>query len=114
LAAANHFSQAVSDSAAGTYSRLYYFERAAGAYIRALQAGRPLRVLSDEIAEKLAVEMAGYPDKANRLFGEFKEAVGEESSTYANELKGGICNPPLGGAPFRIAAPKCAVGVHGL
>ena len=37
---------------ADTFNRLYYFERAAETYIRALQTGQPLRVLSDEIAER--------------------------------------------------------------
>lgn len=35
---------------AETFNRLYYFERAAETYIRALQAGRPLRVLPDAVA----------------------------------------------------------------
>jgi len=79
----NHGVLVAGDSVADTYSRLYHFERAAGTFIRALQTGRPLRVLSDEIAEKTAVEMAGYPDKANRHFGELKRILDEEGSDYA-------------------------------
>jgi ribulose-5-phosphate 4-epimerase/fuculose-1-phosphate aldolase len=79
----NHGILVAGDSVADTYSRLYHFERAAGTYIRALQTGRPLRVLSDEIAEKTAVEMAGYPQKAERHFGELKRILDEENCNYA-------------------------------
>ena len=79
----NHGILVAGDSVADTYSRLYHFERAAGTYIRALQTGQALRVLSDEIAEKTAVEMAGYPDKANRHFSELKRILDEDGSNYA-------------------------------
>lgn len=79
----NHGVLVAGDSVADAYSRLYHFERAAGTFIRALQTGRPLRVLSDEIAEKTAVEMAGYPQKADRHFGELKRILDEDGSTYA-------------------------------
>jgi ribulose-5-phosphate 4-epimerase/fuculose-1-phosphate aldolase len=80
----NHGVLVAGESVADTYSRLYHFERAAGTFIRALQTGRPLRVLSDEIAEKTAVEMAGYPQKADRHFGELKRILNEDGSTYAS------------------------------
>ena len=79
----NHGVLVAGDSVADTYSRLYHFERAAGTFIRALQTGRPLRVLSDEIAEKTAVEMAGYPQKADRHFSELKLILDEGKSDYA-------------------------------
>jgi len=80
----NHGVLVAGDSVADAYSRLYHFERAAGTYIRALQTGQPLRVLSDEIAEKTAQEMAGYPEKAERHFGELKRILDEGGSTYAD------------------------------
>ena len=80
----NHGVLVAGDSVADAYSRLYHFERAAGTFIRALQTGRPLRVLSDEIAEKTAVEMAGYPGKVGKHFGELKRILDEEGSTYAD------------------------------
>ncbi len=80
----NHGVLVAGENVADTYSRLYHFERAAGTYIRALQTGRALRVLSDEIAEKTAVEMAGYPEKANRHFGELKRILDEDGSNYAD------------------------------
>ena len=53
----NHGVLVIGDSVADTFNRLYYFERAAETYIRALQTGQPLRVLPDDIAEKTAQEL---------------------------------------------------------
>ena len=47
----NHGVMIIGDTVADTFDRLLYFERAAETYIRALQTGQPLRILSDEIAE---------------------------------------------------------------
>lgn len=79
----NHGVLVAGDTVAETFSRLYHFERAAGTYIRALQTGRPLRVLSDEIAEKTACQMAAYPEKGQRHLGELKAILDEEGSNYA-------------------------------
>ena len=53
----NHGVMVIGDTVADTFNRLYYFERAARNYIQALQTGQPLRVLSDEIAEKTASQL---------------------------------------------------------
>ena len=50
----NHGVLVIGDDVADTFNRMFYFERAAETYIKALWTGRPLRVLSDEIAEKAA------------------------------------------------------------
>jgi ribulose-5-phosphate 4-epimerase/fuculose-1-phosphate aldolase len=68
---------------ADTFNRLYYFERAAETYIRALQTGQPLRVLSDEVAEKTARELEDYPGQAERHLGELKALLDAEGSDYA-------------------------------
>ena len=80
----NHGVLVAGESVADTYNRLYHFERAAGTFIRALQTGRPLRVLSDQIAEKTAQEVAAYPEQADRHFGELKRILDEEGSTYSD------------------------------
>ena len=49
-----------------TFNRLFYFERAARNYIQALQTGQPLRVLSDEVAEKTACQLDAYPSQGDR------------------------------------------------
>ena len=50
----NHGVLVIGSNVADTFNRLYYFERAAETYIKALWTGQPLRFLSDEIAEKTA------------------------------------------------------------
>ncbi len=57
----NHGVLVIGDSVADAFNRMYYFERSAETYIKALWTGRPLRVLSDEIAEKTAREMEVFP-----------------------------------------------------
>ncbi len=80
----NHGVLVMGDSVADTFNRLYYFERAAETYIRALQTGQPLRVLSDEIAEKTARELEEYPEQAERHFSELKMILKEENANFAD------------------------------
>ncbi|GMG82133.1 class II aldolase and adducin N-terminal domain-containing protein [Paralimibaculum aggregatum] len=79
----NHGVLVIGSSVADTFNRLYYFERAAETYIRALQTGRPLRVLSHEIAEKTAQELESYPGQGERHFTELKEILDHEGCDYA-------------------------------
>ena len=48
----SHGVMVIGDTVAETFNRLYYFERAAETYIRALQTGLPLRRISDESCGK--------------------------------------------------------------
>jgi ribulose-5-phosphate 4-epimerase/fuculose-1-phosphate aldolase len=80
----NHGVMIIGDSVADTFNRLYYFERAAETYIRALQTGQPLRVLSDEIAEKTARELESYPEQDVRHLEELKAILDDEGSSYAS------------------------------
>lgn len=80
----NHGVLVLGRDVADTFNRLYYFERAAETYIRALQTGRPLRVLSHEIAEKTAQELDDYPDQAERHLAELKAILDHEHSDYAS------------------------------
>ena len=80
----NHGVLVIGDTVADTFNRLYYFERAAETYIRALQTGRPLRVLSHEIAEKTAAELEDYPGQADRHLAELKAILDAEASDYAS------------------------------
>lgn len=80
----NHGVLVIGDTVADTFNRLYYFERAAETYIRALQTGQKLRILSDEIAEKTAQELEDYPDQAERHLAELKAILNNESDSYAN------------------------------
>ena len=79
----NHGVMVLGDSVADTFNRLYYFERSAETYIRALQTGRELRVLPDEIAEKTAQELEAYPEQAERHLDELKAILDSEGSDYS-------------------------------
>jgi len=78
----NHGLLVLGNSVADTFNRLYHFERAAETYIRALQTGQPLRVLSDEIAAKSARELEEYPEQAERHFDNLKEILDKDGSDY--------------------------------
>lgn len=80
----NHGVLIIGDTVAETFNRLYYFERAAETYIRALQTGKPLRVLPDDIAEKTASEIEEYPEQDTRHLMELKAILDEEGSNYAS------------------------------
>ena len=73
----------IGDTVADTFNRLYYFERAAETYIKALQTGMPLRRIPDDIAEKTARELEQYPDQDVRHLQELKLILDEEGSDYA-------------------------------
>lgn len=80
----NHGVLVIGDSVADAFNRMYYFERSAETYIKALWTGRPLRVLSDEIAEKTAREMEVFPGFAEGHLAELKAILDEEEPAYRN------------------------------
>jgi ribulose-5-phosphate 4-epimerase/fuculose-1-phosphate aldolase len=80
----NHGVLVVGRTVAETFNRLYYFERAAETYIRALQTGRPLRVLPDAVAEKTAQEWEAYPGFADSHLRELRAILDTESDSYAS------------------------------
>ncbi|WP_425099865.1 class II aldolase and adducin N-terminal domain-containing protein [Tropicibacter sp. S64] len=81
----NHGVMVIGDTVAETFNRLYYFERAAETYIRALQTGQPLDVLSDEVAEKTAQEIEDYPVPQDaRFLEELRLILDEEGDSYAS------------------------------
>jgi len=69
-------------SVAEAFNRLYYFERASETYIRALQTGRPLRQLSNAVAEKTAQEWEAYPAFAENHLREIKALLQAEGSDF--------------------------------
>lgn len=79
----NHGILVLGDSVADTFNRLFFFERAAETYIRALQTGRPLRVLSQAVAEKTAREIEDYPGQAEKHLSAIRAILDAEESDYA-------------------------------
>ena len=81
----NHGVLVIGDTVAETFDRLYYFERACETYIKALWTGRPLRVLSDAVAETVGRQMDDYPvASAERHLQQLKLILDEEGSSYRN------------------------------
>jgi ribulose-5-phosphate 4-epimerase/fuculose-1-phosphate aldolase len=79
----NHGVLVVGRTVAEAFNRLYYFERAAETYVRALQTGRPLRVLPDAVAEKTAQEWEAYPGFAENHLRELRGILDEDGDGYA-------------------------------
>jgi len=80
----NHGVLVIGNTVADTFDRLYYFERAAKTYIKALQTGLPLRVIPHEIAEKTARQLEEYNDDDNKHFAELRAILDDEKSDYAS------------------------------
>jgi ribulose-5-phosphate 4-epimerase/fuculose-1-phosphate aldolase len=78
----NHGVMVIGASVADAFNRLYYFERAAETLITAYSTGRPLRLLSHEVAEKTARQMEQYPEAADRFLSELKLLLDAEEPDY--------------------------------
>ncbi len=78
----NHGLLVLGDNIADAFNRMYYFERAAETYIKALQTGMPLRIISEVIAEKTALEMDNYPNQSESHFNEIKKILLKEGSDF--------------------------------
>ena len=78
----NHGVLVIGADVADAFNRFYYFERAAETYIKSLWTQKPLRILSDKIAEKTALELENYPDLSMIFFDNLKTLLDEEEPSY--------------------------------
>ena len=78
----NHGILVIGSNVPETFNRMYYFERAAKTYIKALQTGMKLKVLSANIAEKTASELENYPDQDGKHLDELKKILIREGSDF--------------------------------
>ncbi len=78
----NHGVLVIGADVAEVFNRFYYFERAAETYIKSLWTQKPLRILSDKIAEKTAIELENYPDLSMIFFDNLKALLDEEEPSY--------------------------------
>ena len=79
----NHGVMVVGNSVADAFDDLYFLERACQTLITAYMTGKPLRVLSDKIAEKTAREIETYPvDMPQQHFNELKAILDEEEPDF--------------------------------
>jgi ribulose-5-phosphate 4-epimerase/fuculose-1-phosphate aldolase len=70
------------DDVADAFNRMYYFERAAETYIKALWTGQKLRRLSDKVAESVARDSDNYPGQAERHLADLKAILDEQEPVY--------------------------------
>jgi len=80
----NHGIMVIGDTVAETFNRMYFFERAAETYIRALQTGQALRYIADDIAESVASGIETYDQQDVRHLKELKAILDDEGSNYAD------------------------------
>jgi len=83
LIMANHGIMVVGQTVAETFDRMYYFERACETYIKALWTGKPLRLLSEEVARNTAADLANFQNPGSAHLRELKAILDEEGSDYA-------------------------------
>jgi ribulose-5-phosphate 4-epimerase/fuculose-1-phosphate aldolase len=84
LILANHGVLVAGRSVAEAYDELYYLERACQTLVLAYSTGRPLNLLSDELAERTARGWADYADaSAAAHFAEMKRLLDAKDSSYA-------------------------------
>ena len=80
----NHGVLVIGADVADAFNRFYYFERAAETYIKSLWTQKPLRILSDKIAEKTASELENFPDQSMIFFDDLKALLDKEEPSYRN------------------------------
>ncbi len=81
----NHGVMAIADNIALAFDELYYFERACRNYIHALQTGKPLKVVSDEVAEKTRQQWRKLDQVlASAHLREIREILDREEPDYAS------------------------------
>ena len=78
----NHGLMVLGSSVADAFNRLFYFERSAETYIRALQTSLELNFLSDEVAEKTAKQWESYQGTADLHFNELKSILDKYDADY--------------------------------
>jgi ribulose-5-phosphate 4-epimerase/fuculose-1-phosphate aldolase len=80
----NHGVLVIGETVAETFMRLYYFERAARTYILALHTGKPLRVLSPEVAERTARQQEGDRAAEAAFLRGLRDVLDAEEPDYAD------------------------------
>jgi ribulose-5-phosphate 4-epimerase/fuculose-1-phosphate aldolase len=78
----NHGVMILGSSVADAFNRLFYFERSAETYIRALQTGKEINYLSEKVAEKTALQWELYQDSVEQHFEELKRILDRDHSDY--------------------------------
>ena len=80
----NHGILVVGATVAEAFDDLYYLERACQTLALAYSTGRPLNVMSDEVAERTARGWEDYKDAAVSHFEEMKRILDRKDPSYAD------------------------------
>ena len=80
----NHGVLVVGATVAEAFDDLYYLERACQTLVLAYATGRPLNVMSDEVAERTARGWEDYKDAAFSHFEEMKRILDAKDPSYAD------------------------------
>ena len=80
---ANHGILISGETIAEGFNSLYYFEKAAETYIKALSTNKDLNIVSHEIAEKTSEEAANYPvDTAKQFLSQIRLILDKQEPDY--------------------------------
>jgi len=79
----NHGVLCTGATVAETFDELYFLERAARTLVLAYSTGKPLRVLTPEIAERTARGWEDYGNAAFCHFAELKRGLDATDPSYA-------------------------------
>lgn len=82
LLMANHGVLVIGESVAKAFDALYYFERAARTLMVCHAAGKPLRVLPDDVAAETALQWRNYEQLAVDHFENVKAMLDEQEPSY--------------------------------
>ncbi len=79
----NHGILVIGETVAETFNTLYYFEKAAEVYIKALQTGQKLRILPEKIAKRTAAQIDNFPEQGEKHLAAIKQLLDDEGEDYA-------------------------------
>jgi ribulose-5-phosphate 4-epimerase/fuculose-1-phosphate aldolase len=80
----NHGVIVTGRSVAQAFDELYYLETACRQLVLAYSTGKPLRLISANLAAQVAGDWAQYGGFAEAHFGELKSLLDADGSEYAN------------------------------
>jgi len=81
---ANHGVIVVAQTVAEAFDDLYYLERACQVQLLAMQTGRPLNVMTDDMVRRTAAEFGDFAVNAELHFDALRAALDEEEPAYAS------------------------------
>jgi ribulose-5-phosphate 4-epimerase/fuculose-1-phosphate aldolase len=78
----NHGVTVIGESVAHAFEELYYLERACRNAMMALSSGRPLKLMSDDLASSVAEMWTRFTDQGPAHFAELKTLLDRDDSSY--------------------------------